>query len=84
MSKELTTNNEDERRISPSGESGSGTRRLQDEINTLTKRNGGMNMLRFILFVWIVSLGFKAPTNCDLKFYCTGLWNVKYGRIRVG
>lgn len=42
FSKELTTN-EDERRISPSGESGNGTRRLQDEINTLTKRNCGMS-----------------------------------------
>lgn len=33
--------NEEGRKISPSSETGNGMRRLQDEINTLTKRNGG-------------------------------------------
>ncbi|KAG8287689.1 hypothetical protein J6590_031803 [Homalodisca vitripennis] len=38
FSNELTMN-DDEKRISPTSESGNGMRRLQDEINTLTKRN---------------------------------------------
>jgi hypothetical protein len=32
---------EDVRRISPTSDSGNGMRRLQDEINTLTKKNCG-------------------------------------------
>lgn len=40
LSNDMVTN-EEERRISPTSETGNGMRKLQDEINTLTKKNGG-------------------------------------------
>lgn len=39
------SSNEDTKRLSPTTETANGTRRLQDEINTLTKRNCGKNNL---------------------------------------
>lgn len=35
------SSNEETKRLSPTTETANGTRRLQDEINTLTKRNCG-------------------------------------------
>lgn len=44
---------EDIRRTSPTSETGNGMRRLQDEINTLTKKNCGKDCYQSFFALWL-------------------------------